>query len=84
VGQLCQEAGMSHSQLHRKLSALTGQSATYFIRYLRLQHAKALLNDPRLTVAAVAFDTGFSDPDYFSKVFRKEFGKTPSEYREQA
>ncbi|MCB0589459.1 MAG: DNA-binding response regulator, partial [Phaeodactylibacter sp.] len=84
VGQLCQEAGMSHSQLHRKLSALTGQSATYFIRFLRLQHAKALLNDPELTVAAVAFDTGFSDPDYFSKVFRKEFGKTPSEYREQA
>ncbi|MCB0586793.1 MAG: helix-turn-helix domain-containing protein [Phaeodactylibacter sp.] len=82
VGQLCREAGMSHSQLHRKLSALTGQSATYFIRYLRLQHARKLLKDPALTVAAVAYDTGFSDPDYFSKVFRKEFGKTPSEFRE--
>ena len=81
VGQLCQEAGMSHSQLHRKLSALTGQSATYFIRYLRLQYARKLLEDPALTVAAVAYDAGFSDPDYFSKVFRKAFGKTPSEFR---
>ncbi len=84
VGQLCQEAGMSHSQLHRKLSALTGQSATYFIRHLRLQYARELLKDPALTIAAVAYDTGFSDPDYFSKVFRKEFGKTPSEYRDSA
>lgn len=84
VGQLCQEAGMSHSQLHRKLSALTGQPATYFIRHLRLQHARELLKDPALTIAAVAYDAGFSDPDYFSKVFRKEFGKTPSEFRDPA
>lgn len=82
VEQLCREAGLSHSQLHRKLSALTGQSATFFIRHLRLQQAKQLLQNPELTVAAVAYDSGFGDPDYFSKVFRKEFGKTPTEFRE--
>lgn len=83
VEGLCKEIGMSHSHLHRKLSALTGCSATKFIRNIRLSKAKELLEDPNLTITAVAFDTGFNDPGYFGRVFKQEFGMTPVEWRER-
>lgn len=82
VEQLCRKMAMSHSQLHRKLSALTGFPATKFIRYVRLNKAKELLQNPALSITAVAFDTGFNDPSYFGRVFKQEFGMTPQEWRE--
>lgn len=84
VEQLCRAMAMSHSQLHRKLSALTGLAATKFIRHVRLSKAQEMLRDETLTVAAVAYDTGFSDPSYFGRVFRQEFGVSPQEWRERA
>lgn len=83
VEQLCKEIGMSHSHLHRKLSALTGCSASRFIRQIRLRKAQELLENPNLTITAVAFDTGFSDPGYFGRVFKQEFNMTPMEWRER-
>ncbi len=83
VEKLCKKLIMSHSQLHRKLSALTGFSANTFIRYIRLNKAKELLRNQALTITSVAFDTGFNDPSYFGRVFKKEFGVTPQEWREQ-
>ncbi len=82
VEMLCREIGMSHSQMHRKLIALTGLSTNKFIRSVRLSKAREMLSDPTLTITAVAFETGFSDPGYFSKVFKKEFGMSPAEWRE--
>lgn len=82
VDQLCRKMAMSHSQLHRKLSALTGFPATKFIRYIRLNKAKELLQNPALSITAVAYDTGFNDPSYFGRVFKQEFGMTPQEWRE--
>ncbi|MBK9013984.1 MAG: response regulator [Saprospiraceae bacterium] len=83
VEGLCREIGLSHSHLHRKLTALTGCSATKFIRQIRLSKAKELLENPGLTITAVAFDTGFNDPGYFGRVFKQEFGMTPVEWRER-
>ncbi|MBI1227068.1 MAG: helix-turn-helix domain-containing protein [Bacteroidetes bacterium] len=83
VESLCKEIGMSHSHLHRKLSAVTGCSASKFIRQIRLSKAKELLEDPNLTITAVAFDSGFNDPGYFGRVFKQEFGMTPVEWRER-
>ncbi|MCB9341337.1 MAG: helix-turn-helix domain-containing protein [Lewinellaceae bacterium] len=82
VEALCRAVGMSHSQLHRKLTAVTGLSANKFIRYIRLNKAKELLQDPDTSISAVAFDTGFNDPSYFGRVFKQEFGMTPVEWRE--
>ncbi|MEQ1743787.1 MAG: two-component regulator propeller domain-containing protein [Saprospiraceae bacterium] len=83
VEQLCRAMAMSHSQLHRKLSALTGLSATKFVRHIRLSKAKEMLRDSNLTIAAVAYDTGFTDPSYFGRVFRQELGLSPQEWRER-
>ena len=83
VDRLCLEMAMSHSQLYRKLTALTGYSPNKFIRYIRLSKAKSLLVETDTPVNLIAYDTGFNDSDYFSRAFRKEFGMTPKEFRSQ-
>jgi signal transduction histidine kinase/DNA-binding response OmpR family regulator len=72
---------MSHSQLHRKLEALTGYSPTKFIRMLRLKKAKQLLQDPANSIASVALDCGYNDPGYFARIFKQEHQMTPQEWR---
>ncbi len=81
VEKLCRALTMSHSQAHRKLSALTGFSATRFIRFVRLTKAIELLRNTNFCITAIAFDTGFSDPAYFSRVFRQVFGVPPQQWR---
>ncbi|MDX1913036.1 MAG: two-component regulator propeller domain-containing protein [Saprospiraceae bacterium] len=80
VEDLCRDLAMSQSQLHRKLSALTGTNATLFIRSVRLQKARILLAQPDQTVSEVAYAVGFDDPKYFSRVFAEEFGVPPSKF----
>ena len=78
------EVGMSRAQLHRKLIALTNQSASEFVRYLRLQRAMDLLKKNAGTVAEVAYSVGFSNASNFAKWFQKLFGMAPSEVRKRA
>lgn len=81
VEQLCKLVFMSHSQLHRKLDALTGCSPNKFIRIVRLNKAKELLTNPLLSIAAIALDCGYNDPGYFARIFKQEMGVTPQEWR---
>lgn len=66
-------------QLHRKIKAITGETPTDFIRSVRLQRAKQLLEQKAGTVSEIAFQTGFSSLPYFSKAFKEQFGMLPSE-----
>lgn len=77
---LATELGMSRSQLYRKMKALTGLSVSIFIRNIRLRKATELLQDKGLTVAEVAYSTGFNDPAYFSKCFKEMYAKTPTDF----
>jgi signal transduction histidine kinase/DNA-binding response OmpR family regulator/ligand-binding sensor domain-containing protein len=81
VEQLCKYVFMSHSQLHRKLEALTGCSPNKFIRILRLNKAKELLKDPMNSIVSIALDCGYNDAGYFSRVFKQENNVTPQEWR---
>ena len=81
VEQLCKQVYMSHSQLHRKLEALTGCSPNKFIRMIRLNRATTLLQDPSLTISSIALECGYNDPGYFARVFKQEYGITPQEWR---
>jgi len=81
VEQLCRSVFMSHSQLHRKLDALTGYSPNKFIRMIRFNKAKELLKDPSNSIASVALDCGYNDPGYFARIFKQEHGVTPQEWR---
>jgi signal transduction histidine kinase/ligand-binding sensor domain-containing protein/DNA-binding response OmpR family regulator len=71
--------GMSKMQLYRKLQSLTNMSGNAYIRHVRLMRAQQLLETSNLTVAEVAYQVGFNTPSYFTKSYKKEFGKLPSE-----
>lgn len=83
VPGLCLQMGVSRSQLHRKITALTGNSATHFMNAVRISSAQDLLKENESTIAEIAYQTGFNDPSYFSKTFLKHTGLSPSKYREQ-
>ena len=72
---------MSRMQLHRKLKALTGLSASEFLRTERLKLAASLLQNKELNINEVCYKVGFSSPSYFSKCFRETFGMLPTDYR---
>lgn len=76
--------GMSRSDLHRKLKAATGMSATAYIRYLRVRKAaQLLLEQPDACILGIALEVGFNNHSYFTKRFREVFGVCPGEYRER-
>lgn len=78
VEKFGKEIGMSRSQLHRKLHALTDESASEFIRNYRLQCAMEMLKKNTGTVAEICYEVGFNDPSYFNKCFQKFYGMTPA------
>lgn len=80
VESLSTEVGLSRSHLFRKITALTGMSVVELIRKLRLQRAAQLISQSWGPVAQVAYEVGFSNPSYFSKCFKEEFGVLPSAY----
>ncbi len=79
VVELSQKVGFSRSQLHRKLSALTGKGPNEIIRSMRLENAKHLLELKAGNVSEIAYRCGFNSPAYFIKCFKDQFGITPGE-----
>lgn len=83
VAELAEEAGMSRSNLLRKVQKLTGFSVSILIRKVRLNRAKALLKDDRLNVSEVSYQVGFNSVSYFVKCYREEYGHPPGEESRQ-
>lgn len=81
VAELSKEMHLSSTQMYRKLKALTGLPPSKFIRRFRLQNSLELLQNSSMNIAEIAYEVGFSDPNYFSRAFSEEFGKSPSEIR---
>jgi len=80
--QLCREMEVSKSQLQRKLSAMSDQSAMDLLRRYRLQKAyDLLLKNRELSIKEAGFLVGFKDPAHFSRTFAKVMGFPPSEAR---
>jgi len=84
IEEFAHSVGMSRSQLHRKLHALTNQSASLFLRSVRLQRAAALLRQNTGTVGEIAYQVGFSSQAYFTRCFQEFFGCSPREYAAQS
>ena len=81
IQQICRALGVSRSQLHNKLKALTGKSTSHFLRGIRLRQAKEMLLSTDMTISEIAFGVGFTYPTYFSRVYHEEFGESPTETR---
>lgn len=80
---LCDKLGMSRASLYNKLKALTGMGANDYINKLRIDNAINLLLNSSLTVNEIADRVGFSTPRYFSAVFKKNMGCSPTQYKEE-
>ncbi|MEI6899758.1 MAG: response regulator, partial [Bacteroidota bacterium] len=80
VDFLVKHIAMSRSQLHRKISALTGQPITGFIRIIRIKRAAQLFDQKFGNVSDVMYAVGFNNLSYFTKCFREVYQMTPSEY----
>ena len=84
VSELAIEAGISRSQLHRKLNNIAGKSSSQFIREYRLQKAMEMLKLNSGTAAEISYQVGFSSPTYFSTCFNNFFGYPPGEVKYQS
>lgn len=82
VEAFASQMAVSRSTLNRKIKAITGTSPKAFIRSMRLKRAAHLLASSDFPINEIFFQVGFYDASNFSRIFKKEFGVTPSQYRE--
>jgi YesN/AraC family two-component response regulator len=73
------DLGMSRMQVHRKLKALTGKSASRYIRSVKLERGRKLIEEKKGNISEIAYSLGFASPAYFTRCFREEFGYPPSD-----
>lgn len=83
VDEFAQELSMGRTVFYQKLKAIIGLSPVDFIRDMRIKRAKQLMDSGEYNISTVAYMTGFNDPKYFSKCFKKQFGISPSEYNKE-
>ncbi len=83
VTDLSEEMNLSRSQLYRKVKSLLGESINEVIQQTRLSHAEILLNESELSISEIAYQVGYTSPDYFTTVFKSKYNVVPSQYRKQ-
>jgi ligand-binding sensor domain-containing protein/signal transduction histidine kinase/DNA-binding response OmpR family regulator len=80
AGELADQMCVSLSLLQKKISKLTSYSPTEFILLYRMKKALELIKTSELSVSEISEKVGFNDPYYFSRCFKKHFGKSPKLY----
>lgn len=80
VDMLSSEMAMGRTLLFRKVKGVTGYSPKEYVHIIRMKKAAELLNNGSHTISEVAYEVGISDPFYFSKCFKAQFGVPPSTY----
>ena len=84
VQELADEMRMNRSVLSKKLNAEAGQPTAQFIRNYRLDIAKKMIteNVANRNITEIAYRVGFNDPKYFTRCFTKQYGESPSAFKE--
>jgi len=80
VEDFAKSLNLSRTHLHRKLKSLTNQSATEFIRNIRLKHAIVLMKSGDYRINEIGFAVGFNSHNYFTKAFKRQYGKSPRDF----
>lgn len=81
VEDICREMNLSKIQLYRKVKSLLGTNINEYILACRVNKARYYLQHEDLSIAEVAYKTGFSTPAYFSTVFKSKTGISPTNFR---
>jgi signal transduction histidine kinase/DNA-binding response OmpR family regulator len=79
--RIAKELRVSRSFVYQKISALSGNTVNEFIRIIRLKVACELMKNPALSLSEIAYTSGFTSLNYFSRSFKQQFKQLPSEYR---
>lgn len=82
VEMLVEQLGVSRVKCYRLFKETLKQSPSDIIMSLRLQKAEALLKSNKLNISEISFECGYNDPKYFGRSFKKHFGKSPKEFKE--
>ncbi|WP_183571967.1 two-component regulator propeller domain-containing protein [Mucilaginibacter sp. X5P1] len=80
VDYICKEMGMSKTKLYNKIKGITGYSIGEFVRSFRLKKAANIITHEDVLLTDVMYRVGIQTQSYFTKAFKKEFGKTPSQF----
>jgi len=72
--------GVSSTNLYRKIKSITGQTATEFVRNIRLKRAAQLLSNKGINVSEAMYSVGFKNHSYFTKCFKEMYGVTPKDF----
>lgn len=80
IENLAQMMGISRSLLHIKMKKNIGSSASNYLKGIRIKKAAELIKQG-VPISEVAYKTGYNDPNYFSRVFKKEFNVSPTDYK---
>lgn len=83
IDEFAEQLMLSRTIFYRKLKSIVGLTPVDFIREIRIKRAVQLIDSDEYNFSQVAYMTGFNDPKYFSKCFKKVLGITPSEYKER-
>ena len=83
ITDLCSDMGMSRSQMHNKIKALTGYSTSNYARKVRLTKGKYLLKSTDKSISEIAYEIGFNSPSYFTRAFKELYGFSPKEFKEK-
>ena len=83
VKELSKVSGLSPLKLQEGMRFLHGKSLNSFIRDVKLEHAKDLIQNTDLSISEVVYKIGFNNRSYFSKIFRQRFGLLPFEFKEK-
>lgn len=83
IEYITQKLGTSKTPLSKKIKDLTGQSMIEFIRSYRLKKAMEIMTHEDVLISEVVYRVGILSQSYFSNIFRKEFGFTPSQFQQQ-
>ncbi|HLZ88455.1 MAG TPA: two-component regulator propeller domain-containing protein [Puia sp.] len=83
IDWLCQEMGMSRTKLYQKIKGISQQSIGDFIRTIRLKKAVQIMTHEDVTLTEVMMRIGIQTQSYFTKAFKKEFGKTPTQFMQE-
>ena len=79
IEEFVKELDMGRRQMHRKITALTGKSASRYIRSVRLARGKKMIEEKTGNISEIAYSVGFGSPAYFARCFREEYGHPPSD-----
>ncbi|MED4956968.1 helix-turn-helix domain-containing protein, partial [Paenibacillus macerans] len=81
--QTAEHVNLSPYYFSKLFKLRTGENFSDYVTRLRIEEAKRLIAEGRLSLKEICYEVGYKDPNYFSRVFKKAAGMTPTEYRQQ-